>query len=235
MSLKIAVYLEIGSKRTFAGAIDWPGWCRSERNEPEALAALVAYGQRYANVVGQALVGFQAPADPSALEVVERLHGNPATDFGAPCIAPSADNSPLEVTEAEPFVGLLQAAWAAFDAVAKAAVGLELRKGPRGGGRDLDKIVSHVLEGEAAYHAELGGIRQRTHAQEAAAAKVEMAAVREAAVRMLRSRVRGEAPVLNPRRKRPLWSPRYFIRRSAWHALDHAWEIEDRAGDSPRG
>jgi hypothetical protein len=26
------------------------------------------------------------------------------------------------------------------------------------------------------------------------------------------------------------WTVRYFIRRSAWHALDHAWEIEDRAG-----
>jgi hypothetical protein len=26
------------------------------------------------------------------------------------------------------------------------------------------------------------------------------------------------------------WLPRYFVRRVAWHALDHAWEIEDRAG-----
>jgi hypothetical protein len=26
------------------------------------------------------------------------------------------------------------------------------------------------------------------------------------------------------------WSARYFVRRSAWHVLDHAWEIEDRSG-----
>ena len=26
-----------------------------------------------------------------------------------------------------------------------------------------------------------------------------------------------------------LWTPRYFVRRTAWHALDHAWEIEDRS------
>ena len=24
------------------------------------------------------------------------------------------------------------------------------------------------------------------------------------------------------------WPPRYAARRIAWHALDHAWEIEDR-------
>jgi len=41
-------------------------------------------------------------------------------------------------------------------------------------------------------------------------------------------RRRGEEPPPNPRRTKPLWSPRFAIRRSAWHALDHAWEIEDR-------
>jgi hypothetical protein len=25
------------------------------------------------------------------------------------------------------------------------------------------------------------------------------------------------------------WPPRYAARRIAWHALDHAWEIEDRS------
>jgi hypothetical protein len=25
------------------------------------------------------------------------------------------------------------------------------------------------------------------------------------------------------------WTARYYVRRSAWHVLDHAWEIEDRA------
>ena len=26
-----------------------------------------------------------------------------------------------------------------------------------------------------------------------------------------------------------IWSPRFFVRYVAWHTLDHAWEIEDRA------
>jgi hypothetical protein len=25
------------------------------------------------------------------------------------------------------------------------------------------------------------------------------------------------------------WQARYVIRRCAWHALDHAWEIEDKS------
>jgi len=45
----------------------------------------------------------------------------------------------------------------------------------------------------------------------------------------LAASVRGEIPALGPRGGKR-WTPRYFVRRSAWHALDHAWELEDRAG-----
>jgi len=83
----IDVYLEIGDKRTFAGAIDWPGWCRIGRDEESALQALVDSGPRYADVLHAAKIAFQAPADLSALVVVERLEGNTTTNFGAPDIA----------------------------------------------------------------------------------------------------------------------------------------------------
>jgi hypothetical protein len=43
----VPVYLEIGGKRAFAGAVDWPGWSRSGRGEQEALEALIANGPRY--------------------------------------------------------------------------------------------------------------------------------------------------------------------------------------------
>ena len=46
MPESIDAYLEIGPKRTFAGALDWPGWCRHGRNEEEALAAVFEYGPR---------------------------------------------------------------------------------------------------------------------------------------------------------------------------------------------
>jgi hypothetical protein len=95
-SNNIDVYLEIGKKRTFAGAIDWPGWCRIGRDEGSALQALVDYGPRYARILSATPLGFQAPADASALAVVERLEGNATTDFGAPAVAPSSDTRPVD-------------------------------------------------------------------------------------------------------------------------------------------
>jgi hypothetical protein len=51
------VYLEIGTRNTFAAALDWPGWCRVGRDEAAALRALFEYGLRYAAVLRQARRG----------------------------------------------------------------------------------------------------------------------------------------------------------------------------------
>jgi hypothetical protein len=153
---KIDVYLEIGKKRTFAGVFDWPGWCRSGRDEESALQALFDYGPRYARVLGAARLGFQAPADAAAFAVIERLEGNATTDFGAPGVAPSSDTRPVEDAELERFQTLLKACWRTFDTAVRAATGKELRKGPRGGGRDLGEIVDHVVGSDAGYLARLG-------------------------------------------------------------------------------
>ncbi len=96
---KIGVYLESGRKRAFAGSIDWPGWCRSGRDEGSALTALFAYGPRYARVLQGTRLGFQAPRDASAFAVIERLPGNATTDFGAPDATPSGDSQPLDDAE----------------------------------------------------------------------------------------------------------------------------------------
>ena len=55
-----------------------------------------------------------------------------------------------------------------------------------------------------------------------------MVAMRETALAALEARAGGK-PIDDPRQTKRLWSPRYTVRRSAWHALDHAWEIEDRS------
>ncbi len=221
----IAAYLEIGSKRTFAGAIEWPGWCRGGRTEDEAVATLVAYGPRYAKIAGKGASAFGTPKDVSSIEIVERVAGSAATDFGAPNAPPSRDSLPLNGAELDRLVSLLRASWAAFDAAAQAATGHELRKGPRGGGRDMKKMIEHVLGGEQAYLRELGGAYK---GEPGASVQAELAAVREAAIQKLRARADGEEPTWSPRRKRPFWSPRFFVRYTSWHALDHAWEIEDR-------
>lgn len=220
----IDVYLEIGKKRTFAGAIDWPGWCRIGRDEGSALQALVDSAPRYARVLDAAQIAFHAPADVSALAVVERLAGNTTTDFGAPDIAPSIDTRLIDDAELGRFQTLLRAYWRAFDEAVRAATGKELRTGPRGGGRDLDGIVRHVLGAEAGYLARLAWKREK---RETADLNDELDRTRKAVLDALAAAARGEVPARGPRGG-VIWAPRYFVRRVAWHVLDHAWEIADR-------
>ena len=125
----------------------------------------------------------------------------------------------MAAAELERLARILEACWDAFDRAAKSATGLELRKGPRGGGRDLDKMAAHVVEADQAYMAALGA--RPPKAARPGDLHVAMLAA-------LRARVRGE-PFAEPRDTKKPWTPRYFARRVGWHVLDHAWEIEDRA------
>lgn len=220
------VVLEVAPKRAFASALDWPGWSRGAKTPDDALAALVAYGPRYAEVARRAGLAFDPPADPSALEVVERLTGGSGTEFGVPGAAAAVEREPVTPAELERLTALLRATWAAFDAAADRAVGVELRKGPRGGGRELEKIIGHVREAEAAYLGQLGA-RPPSVSDEPADAPMQR--LREAFLTALDDAVAGR-PFANPRNTRKPWSVRYTIRRAAWHVLDHAWEITDRAG-----
>jgi hypothetical protein len=226
-SQTIEVYLEIGKKRTFAGAIDWPGWCRSGRDEDAALHALADSGPHFARVLHAAQIPFHAPAAASAFAVVERLEGNMTTDFGAPDATPSCDMRPVDDAELRRFQTLLHAYWQVFDATVQTASGKQLRKGPRGGGRDLDGIVRHVLGAEQGYLARLAWKREQRAAEDL---REELGRTRQAVLDALAAAVRGELPARGPRGG-VIWTPRYFVRRVAWHVLDHAWEIEDRVGD----
>lgn len=226
---KVEVYLEIGRTRAFAGALAWPGWCRSGADAESALRALLDYAPRYRASLGAAARGFKPPRDVSGFEVVERLKGNSSTDFGAPGQIPAYDAEPPGAAELKRLVALQQACWAAFDAAAKAASRKTLRTGPRGGGRDLQKMIGHVLEGDWGYLTQLGG----RHRSSGASAAQEMKRVRRAFLDALAARAHGELPDRGPRGG-VRWPARYAVRRSAWHVLDHAWEIEDRAEPKPR-
>lgn len=224
---KFDVYLEIGKKRTFAGALDWPGWARSGRDEASALQALCDYGPRYARILQGRQLDFQAPLDTSAFTVIERLEGDSNTDFGAPVKAPSSDARPVDAAEVQRFLTLLRACWEAFEASMHAGMGKELRKGPRGGGREAEGILQHVLGAEANYLRSLGwklklgddiGARERVN--------LTWQAIQEAVA----ASAQGKLPTQGPRGGMR-WTARYYARRSAWHLLDHAWEIEDRIID----
>jgi hypothetical protein len=220
----IDVYLEIGTKRTFAGAIDWPGWCRSGKDQESALQALAEYGVRYAHVLRAWEFKFRPPADTSSLRVIERLRGNATTDFGAPDLAPTGDAKPVTDAELYRLQVILKACWKAFDASVKSAKGKELRKGPRGGGRELDSVVRHVLDSDASYASSLGWKVVR---DESADLSEELKRTRKEILEGLNAAAHGEVAERGPRGGFR-WKPRYFVRRVAWHVLDHAWEIEDR-------
>ena len=216
------MYLERGQKKTFAVAVEWPGWARSGKDEPSALAALLDYGPRYRRSLGLRSPAFEAPASVGDLKVVERLEGNATTDFGAPGAIRRADEQPTDQAELDRLLDLLRRAWAAFDDAAERAGGKELAPaGPRGGGRSVAKMRTHVHEADGGYLNALGG-----HASNGASGNE----LRDTFVEAARARARGELPDVGPRGGKR-WPARFAIRRSAWHALDHAWEIEDRTED----
>jgi hypothetical protein len=216
------VYLEVGSRRTFAAAIDWPGWCRMGPDEATALQTLFDYGPRYARILRPARLGFQAPNAVSAFVVVERLKGNATTDFGAPDLSPASDAQPLNDAELRGLQALLKACWRAFDAAVARAKGKTLRLGPRGGGRTLDGVVQHVLGAEIGYLSALGG-----KLSPAETPQPPLERTRPAILKALVASAHGEIAAHGPRGGKR-WSARYFVRREAWHVLDHIWEIEDR-------
>jgi hypothetical protein len=214
----MAVYLEVTPKRTFAGAVEWPGWCRSGKTPDDALEALFAYRDRYARALAGTRLGFTAPSSLDQLEVAERLQGNATTEFGAPGVAPAADKRPISAAELHRQISILEASWRTFDRMADAHARAQLATGPRGGGRSLAKIVDHVAGAEEGYLSKLGS---RTPAK--------ADALRPTIIAALAARARNK-PVAEPNKVEKLWSLRFYVRRASWHALDHAWEIEDRAG-----
>lgn len=220
----INVFLEIGKKKTFTGAVDWPGWCRNGRDKEAALQALVDYAPRYAQALHSTEIEFYVPTVVEDLVVTERLAGNASTDFGAPASVLKADREPLDRMELERLEKILLACWRAFDNSVKRATGKELRKGPRGGGRDLEKIIDHVLEADQAYLRRLAWKYKRESGENP---DEELSRMRQAIQNALAAAVDGDLPEKGPRGG-VIWPPRYFVRRAAWHVLDHTWEIEDR-------
>jgi hypothetical protein len=201
------IYVEAGAKKAFACSVAWPGWCRGAKDEDAAIEALAAYAPRYAPVAAAA--GLRFPRRLAAFDVVERVKGGGATDFGVPYEIPRLDLEPLPAGEARRQARLVGAAWTTLEDVAAAAPAA-LRKGPRGGGRDRDPIVEHVLAAEDAYARKLGV--KAAPAQRRAALLAVLAAPSDGAPLIAKG-----------------WPSRYAARRIAWHVLDHAWEIEDRS------
>ena len=210
-----------GVATTVATAVDWPGWSRSARGDEAALDALLSYAERYAAVAAAADLAFPAgrPGAAVTARVLERVAGDATTDYGAPGAVTGPDYRPVGARDARRLVALVGAAWAVLDAVAAVAPA-ELRKGPRGGGRDRDKMLAHVASAEAAYARRIG-----RRLREPAPGDVTVVRGNRAAILEVLGRTSDGERLVEPKG----WPPRYAAGRIAWHALDHAWEIEDRS------
>jgi hypothetical protein len=218
VTVPVRVMIEHGKRRrAVACAFDWPGWDRSATMGHDVLAVLDAYRPRYAKVAEEASLGHEF-GSAGDLEVIEEVEGIGMTDYyGVSGRPATAERGPMTDAECERKIALLRASWTTFDNTA-ASVSGELRKGPRGGGREKEAIIHHVYGAEIHEFAPKVGVKVPLETRDD---REGLRAYRESFVDGIREHhARGE-----PARS---WALQFLIRRCAWHMLDHAWELEDR-------
>jgi hypothetical protein len=205
-------------KKVVAFALDWPGWSRGAKTAEEALETLESYRARYRPIAD--LAGRADEFDAAGpLEVVEDKVGTGSTDFWAISFSPaSTEQDPMDGAALERGIGLLRACWAFFDGVA-ARVSAEMRKGPRGGGRNRDEIIRHVIRVESLDFAKRVGLRMPEGEPLEGAA---LARYRDEYVAAMHAYNAGETKPMRT------WTLAFLIRHAAYHNLDHAWEMEDK-------
>jgi hypothetical protein len=207
------------NKRSVAFSIDWPGWSRGAKTADLALETFKAYRDRYRPIAALAEMSREFDA-AGPIKIVEDKVGTPSTDFWGISFAPSSfEQKPLREAELERAITLLQACWAFFDGVA-ARVSPEMQKGPRGGGRNRDEVVRHTIRTESLDFAKQVGLRE---AEGAALTPAGLRRHRKDYVAALRAYNAGEVE-----RRMRSWTLPFLIRHSAFHTLDHAWEMEDK-------
>jgi hypothetical protein len=214
----VPVTLEIGRRRSFAQAVDWPGWCRAGKGEELAVAALVGYVDRYRSAVGS--LSDPLGTGPPEITVIERVDGDVTTDFGAPGQTVPSDRRPLGHGEPQRLAAFLDACWAAFDA-AFAAMPEAARPIKPQVGRSPDAMRLHILDALRAYATWLAKPVPRMVKDDPGASETVIRGFVREQVLALPTGI----PFEDGKRTGP-----YAVRRECWHVLDHAWELEDRVG-----
>ena len=218
MSVRTVIEHGTKDKRSVAFSLDWPGWSRGAKTAEVALETLESYRDRYRPIADLAGMGREFDA-AGPLEIVEDRVGTGSTDFWGISFSPSStEHGPMSEAEFDRKIKLLRAAWAYFDAVA-ARVSPEMRKGPRGGGRDRDRIISHTIRQESENFASGVGLRIP---EEGAMTPDGLRQYRKDYVEAMRAYNAGEGKRMRS------WTLPFLIRHSAFHTLDHAWEMEDK-------
>ena len=217
MSVRTVIERGPKGKRWVAISIDWLGWERGAKTAD--LATLESYRERYRPIAS--LAGMASDFEAAGpLDVVEEKVGTGSTDFWGISFSPAtAEHGPMDKAELERGITLLRACWNYFDDVA-ARVSPKMRPGPRGGGRSRDEIIRHAIRVESEDFARRVGLRLP---EGAALTPDRLRRYRDDYIGAMRLYNAGEVSghMLT-------WTLPFLIRHSAYHTLDHAWEMEDK-------
>ena len=226
MADHLRVTIEVGpkGKQVIVVAPDWPGLERGAKTEEAALERLQAYLPRYAPIATLAGMDGAFAASPT-LDIVEHYPGTGSSDFwGISFAFSSIDKQSMSSEELERELTLMRACWAFFDDV-RGRVSAEMQKGARGGGRDRDEIVRHTLYAELNWAKMIGVLTPGAEMLTDEGLKAHRTAYCTA--------IRDYHAQGKPAGKLAKWPLRYLIRHTAFHTLDHAWEMEDKNLSGP--
>jgi hypothetical protein len=219
MPIRTVIERGPAGKRAVAFSLDWPGWSRGASSAELAVERLESYRDRYRPVARLARMARDFDA-AGPVEIVEDRVGTGSTDFWGISFSPSStEHGPMGEAELQRGIKLLRACWAFFDGVA-AQVSPEMRKGPRGGGRDRDQIIGHTLRTESESFARQVGLRLE---EGATLTPAGLRQYRLAYIAAMRAYNAGKVE-----RRMRSWTLPFLIRHSAFHTLDHAWEMQDK-------
>ena len=218
MANDVRVALEFGpkGKRVVAVAPDWPGLARGAETGEAATEVLLSYLPRYATVAK--LAGMEAEfATISRIDVIEQYPGTGSTDFwGVSFAFSSIDRQSMSNEDLDRELTLMQACWTFFDDV-RWRVSAELQKGPRGGGRDRDQIVRHTFGAELDWSKKVGVLTPLDYMLTDEGLQTHRDAY-SSAIRAFHTQGKSART----------WPLRFLIRHTAYHTMDHAWEMEDK-------
>jgi len=218
--MPVRVVIERGpkGKKAVAFALDWPGWSRGAKTPELAVETLESYRERYRQIAEAAGMGTRFKRE-GRFEIIEDRVGPGSTDFWGISFAPSAtEHDPMSAKELDRKVSVLQTCWEYFDKVGK-RVSAEMLKGPRGGGRDRDHIIRHTIRVESEEFAKRLGLRIP---EEGALTPAGLRSHRKNYIAAMRAYNAGEG------KRMKSWTLPFLIRHSAFHVMDHAWEMEDK-------
>jgi hypothetical protein len=216
MAVGFEIVIERGKKKAVAYAPSWPGLSRGASSIDGALEKLASYADRYRGVAALARLSGEFPSTPT-FKIVEEVPGRGMTDFWGISFAPSTgEQGQMSEEECERKLAILRACWKYFDRVA-ARVSAELKKGPRGGGRDRDQIIRHIFANERDWAKMLA----LDLAEDAMLTAKGRAKHRNSYVRAIRQyNATGKSA--------RSWRLQFLLRHTAYHVMDHAWEMEDK-------